>query len=1739
MGKVVRRLLARFLFLSLLVYGLSFPLALDASAQTIVLNRDIELGIRNISQQDIRWATFAIGPLDDVSNANCGCYLAVLSTVLEYYHTRFLIGLPRFMLTLRFPDGRTIEVEDFSPRWLDAFLKFGLPGEVPPRPFGWGYKNKPPGCGVVVKPFALVHVATSFVDLPKGITFGEGIVLTAQHGFGTPARNIINDNLLANRPTIVIRGLRPAEGGGFHTQLIAGWDNTEKKYLVVDPRMDTGARPVIPFTALEGTYEDWENNIIGIIDARPLGLPTPRTAGFRLFVGDDPSPVQLLAISPEGRKTGFDPATQSIVQEDPSASYWELGAWADLFGEVPPGEPARFVTIDEPSEGTYRFLLIGTGDGPFQVLFSKAAADLETELQSLSGLITKGQVRKFEVQFSRSQPSTVTEVSNFTPEIRTTGGALAVTVAAAAIDFDANLSFDPDGQIASLVWDFGDGTSASGSQISHSYAVPGIYTVKVTATDNQGASTTTTRTVLILGTLPGVTGVTERVSVSSAEEQANGASEGPSVSADGRFVAFGSGASNLVPGDDPSAKVNVFVRDRLTGTTERVNVPNRGERVFDVQLLGDSCCATISADGRFVAFSSRAGLVPNDANESKDIYVRDRLKGVTERVSVSRTVGRDLGGGGDQPSISADGRFVAFVSPANDLVPNETNPANDVFIRNRLTGTTERVSVSSAGIQGDGDSAHPSISADGRFVAFGSDAVNLVPGLDPRHLGNVFVRDRLTGTTELVSLSSTGVHANNGSGLPAISPNGRFVAFISFASNLVPSGAQVGLASVYMRDRQTGTTELVSRCGQTFFGRCSVGISGDGRFVAFESDLRLVPIKIHGGQDIFVRDRLKGSTEMVSVSSTGEPGNNTSFASFTNIPISPNGRFVAFTSLASNLVPDDTNGTFDAFLRVRLTPQPVASPSGPYLGWTTSPEIPAFINFDASKSFDPPAGAALTARWDFGDGSPVVTASSLTPVQHSYAAPGKYTATLVVNNGVEDSDPATATVEVLPPLRPGGLSVTPSCGGPGTMIQISGINLAPHTSLASGGINVGLASLSLKDAEISVLGNILRVPTSLPDLGFQTSFTIPTNTASGTHSVALAEGPTASFSVPCPAPANRIPVPDAGGPYSGPVGVPLVFNGSRSNDPDGDPLTFTWHFGDGMTGTGVNPQHAYPAEGTFFVTLVVNDGKASSFPTAGTRSFAKVTVTSAAAADTVAPASMASLSPPPNAAAWNNTDVMVALNAMDEAGGSGVKQITFSASGAQTIPSTTVSGASTSITINTEGVTTISFFATDNAGNSEVAKTIIVKLDKTPPTITGSRTPLPNANGWNNTDVTVSFACTDGLSGLSAGSPPADTVVSSEGTNQQVAGTCQDLAGNSASAAVSGINIDKTPPTLAFGAPAPAPNAAGWNNTDVSFPFTTADNLSGVASTSSPTPLVLTTEGAAVAGNVTVTDLAGNMAAFNSPAVKIDKTPPSILATRNPLPNANGWNNTDVTVSFAAVDALSGVGIVSAPVTVTSEGAGQVVTGTAIDLADNSSFVSVTLSIDKTAPEAFNQFHPSGLDVAVFGRDSLSGVAPGALTPIAVVAVPEEQEDDEDDENENAKAEEGEDDEDETTELRTYKVLDLAGNFLLVVERVKKEGHEIKARVVSLQYNNGAVLTMPRNRKKFEWALEEDGTLKELEQKLMLRIGEQRQELEAEFDAEKNRTTIEQEPEAESKLVKPGLVLLRMATVRGMLVLEF
>jgi Tol biopolymer transport system component len=399
---------------------------------------------------------------------------------------------------------------------------------------------------------------------------------------------------------------------------------------------------------------------------------------------------------------------------------------------------------------------------------------------------------------------------------------------------------------------------------------------------------------------------TTRVSIASSGIEANNVSKNPSISKDGRYVAFSSDASNLVAGD-ANGEPDIFVHNRNAGDTTRVNVTSSG-----IEANNDSSASSISADGRYVAFESDANnLVAGDANGTSDIFVHDRSTGDTTRVSVASS-GIEANDYSYHPSISADGRCVAFSSSASNLVTGDTNGRPDIFIHDRKTGKTTRVSVTSSGIETKSDSYDPSISADGRCVAFESTASNLVTG-DTNGSTDIFIHDRNTGETARVSVASSGIEANHHNADPSISADGRYVAFSSSASNLV-AGDTNGRTDIFIHDRNTGETTRVSVASSGIEANDNSfdpSISADGRYLAFVSYAgNLVAGDANGESDIFVHDRNTGETARVSVASSGIEANDYS----SDPSISADGRYLAFQSGASNLVAEDTNEETDIFV---------------------------------------------------------------------------------------------------------------------------------------------------------------------------------------------------------------------------------------------------------------------------------------------------------------------------------------------------------------------------------------------------------------------------------------------------------------------------------------------------------------------------------------------------------------------------------------------------------------------------------------------------------------------------------------------------------------------------------------------------------------------------------------------------------------------------------------------------------
>lgn len=400
---------------------------------------------------------------------------------------------------------------------------------------------------------------------------------------------------------------------------------------------------------------------------------------------------------------------------------------------------------------------------------------------------------------------------------------------------------------------------------------------------------------------------TIRVSLATDGAQANNAVYEPEISADGRYVTFWTEADNLIS-DDLNGYSDVFLRDTQTNTTSLVSLAGDGS-----QSDRGSYQPVLSGDGRYVAFTSLAGnLVTGDNNNEWDIFVRDTQLVTITRVSIA-TVGTEADESSYNPAITPDGRFVAFWSSATNLVADDLNEFADIFLHDRQSGVTSRVSVDSDGLEADTDSYDPTLSNDGRFIAFESNATNLVSG-DTNDAYDVFVHDTQTGDTERISVATNGTQANEDSGEADMSADGRYVAFESDASNLV-SGDTNQRTDIFLRDTQTNTTTRLSVASGGAQGNdasYSPSISADGRFVAFFSYAsNLVARDTNGVQDIFIHDRVTGETVRVSVDSSGTEANSDS-----GYPaLSANGQYVAFESDATNLVTGDTNTALDIFRR--------------------------------------------------------------------------------------------------------------------------------------------------------------------------------------------------------------------------------------------------------------------------------------------------------------------------------------------------------------------------------------------------------------------------------------------------------------------------------------------------------------------------------------------------------------------------------------------------------------------------------------------------------------------------------------------------------------------------------------------------------------------------------------------------------------------------------------------------------
>ncbi|WFU24390.1 VCBS domain-containing protein [Bradyrhizobium sp. CB1717] len=405
----------------------------------------------------------------------------------------------------------------------------------------------------------------------------------------------------------------------------------------------------------------------------------------------------------------------------------------------------------------------------------------------------------------------------------------------------------------------------------------------------------------------GSDGSVTRVSTSATGAQADGATFSPVFSSDGTKVAFYSSADNLVPGDT-NGQADIFVKDLTTGTITLVSTSAGG-------VQGDSFSyqPVFSPDGTKVAFASASdNLVPGDTNQAWDIFVKDLTTGAITRVSTSASGAQADGFQTTNPIFSPDGTKVAFYSDADNLVPGDTDNARDIFVKDLTTGAITLVGASPyngplSGGEQNGYTFAPSFSPDGSKIVFGS-----TRGVGA--INDVYIKDLATGVTTLVSDSASGVRGNGGSYDPVFSPDGTKVAFYTFADNLVPGSANVGIGNIVIKDLTTGVVTLVSAnaggAPQSDGLAQQPVFSPDGTKIAFYSNAANLVSGVNAFE-VYVKDLSTGAITVVSTNASGTQANG-----YSQTPVfSPDGTKLVFVSSASNLVPGDTNGSEDIFVK--------------------------------------------------------------------------------------------------------------------------------------------------------------------------------------------------------------------------------------------------------------------------------------------------------------------------------------------------------------------------------------------------------------------------------------------------------------------------------------------------------------------------------------------------------------------------------------------------------------------------------------------------------------------------------------------------------------------------------------------------------------------------------------------------------------------------------------------------------
>lgn len=559
-----------------------------------------------------------------------------------------------------------------------------------------------------------------------------------------------------------------------------------------------------------------------------------------------------------------------------------------------------------------------------------------------------------------------------------------------------------------------------------------------------------------------------RASESSTGDPSNFTSNHATISGDGRFVAFQSIAHNLVPNDTIDSW-DVFVRDMQTCQIWLVSLSSTGEQA-NQPAYADSIRNILSPNGRYVLFASRASnLIIQNTPGNNQIYVHDRLLGQTNIVSVNNAgVPVNSSALVSARDVSNTGQVI-FTTDATNFDPYDPDNFDDVYIRDVVNHTTTLVSLGVNGQKGNGSSSADSITPDGRYITISSDASNLVVG-DTNNVGDIFVRDLQLNTISRVSVGSNGQQADNGSGGGSISDDGRYVAFYSYASLVLPDTNPY--LEVYVHDRQTGITTRPATPAiglQANEATYPAIISGDGRTLIFEAIANNLYFGDTNGFDVIMVDLQTGHTSVVNQNAYGTPSKGWARIG----GLSYDGSLFVFNSNDPDLVTPDPNGTWDDVFVVRRPTKPALtlfrSDYNATSQLNTLVDLPQLSGYNSFTLYPPPGG--YNGQWVMGDWN-----------GDGLRTPGVY-----ANNGV--------------------FYITNQSGGPGSSWLGTWFGLYGHPPVVGRFANVPYDCLGVMDsAYLPPYGTAFalyytcNLSGGAPPLSFQwISVVLPDPTFSGTH----------------------------------------------------------------------------------------------------------------------------------------------------------------------------------------------------------------------------------------------------------------------------------------------------------------------------------------------------------------------------------------------------------------------------------------------------------------------------------------------------------------------------------------------------------------------------------------------------------------------------------------------------------------